>query len=82
MSRREKRLAAIRANVKNVRFADLAALLNDHGYEQRRGRGAHVTFFNRQSAAVITVPRPHGDQKHVRDVYVKEVLRRLGVDDG
>lgn len=82
MSRREKRLAAIRGNVRNVRFADLAALLNDYGYEQRRGRGAHLTFFNRESTAVITVPRPHGGQKHVRDVHVKEVLLRLGVDDG
>jgi virulence-associated protein VapD len=38
MATRDKRLEAIRRNPKNVRFAELRAVLENHGFCGRQGR--------------------------------------------
>jgi predicted RNA binding protein YcfA (HicA-like mRNA interferase family) len=69
VSRRDKVLARIRNNPRNVAFDELAKVLEWHGFELKRVRGSHHVF--RRGPYVITVVRR---TPHVHSKAVKEVL--------
>jgi predicted RNA binding protein YcfA (HicA-like mRNA interferase family) len=74
LATRDKRLEAIRRNPKNVRFAELRAVLEDHGFCGRQGRGDHWVFVHEQSGKRVTVdPR----RPFVLLPYVKNALKAL-----
>jgi predicted RNA binding protein YcfA (HicA-like mRNA interferase family) len=71
---RDKREAAMRRNPRAVRFADLQAVLEDHGFVGRKGKGDHWVFEHPLLSYVVTVdPR----RPHVLPVYVRNALRAI-----
>ncbi len=72
MTKREKRLAKIKQNPKDVSFDDLKLVLEDYGFELLRSSGSHHSFkiiINGVSHLfVVPYRRP------VKVVYVREAL--------
>ena len=74
MAKREKRLAAMRQNPKQVRFADLRSVLEGFGFEARPGKGDHWSFVHPRISYVVTVdPR----RPHVLEPYVRKALQAI-----
>jgi hypothetical protein len=74
VSTKDKRLTAIRANPRQVRFADLQSALEGLGFIARTGSGDHWTFTHPLLSYHVTVdPR----RPHVLPVYVKQALRAI-----
>jgi len=72
MTKKEKLLAKIRNNPKEVRFEDLEGLIINHGFEKAGGKGSHNVYVKENT--VITVVRPHGRNKFCHPLDVKGVL--------
>lgn len=74
MTKRQKRLERIRQNPKAVRFEDLDQLLIDFGFIRRQPRGgsSHYIYVRKEVRLTIPMNRPH-----LREVYVKNVLKLL-----
>jgi len=81
MTKREKREAAIRNNPKQVRFADLHALLKAADFDDGQpGRGgSHHTYSHPDHPDIVTVSMPHGDSTHVKRPYVLDALKAIDV---
>lgn len=79
MTKREKREAAIRSNVKQVRFADLNTLLLWYDFEVRQARGgsSHYVYTHADYTGELTVPVPHGGNTHVLAIYVKRAIAAI-----
>jgi predicted RNA binding protein YcfA (HicA-like mRNA interferase family) len=71
MTRRQKRLAKIRNNQKNVSKSELDQVLRDYGFVRREGKGSH-TVYQHPSEATPVVVAAHG--QHVPTYIVKQVL--------
>lgn len=64
MSTRDKLLASIRNNPRNVRFADLVALLAGHGFTKARQNGSHQIFAHPRFPGTVTIQEgPNGTAK-------------------
>jgi hypothetical protein len=77
MSKRDKRLEAIRRHPNQVDFLDLKVALESCGFEgQRRGDASHWTFAHPLLPYIVPIAEPHshGD---VLPVYVRNALRAL-----
>jgi len=75
MTKKEKLLARMINNPKNVRFEELEGLILNHGYEKAAGKGSHNTYV--KGDKVITLVRPHGSKKFCHPLDVKGVLEAL-----
>ena len=74
MSTKDKRLAAIRSNPRQVRFDDLRSTLLSLGFTVRTGSGDHQTFTHELLSYHVTIdPR----RPHVLQVYVKKALAAI-----
>ena len=74
MAKRDKRLAAIRNNPRQVRFADLRTMLEGVGFVGRAGKGDHWVFEHEALPYPIVVdPR----RPFVLPVYVKNALNAI-----
>ena len=72
MSKRQKRLEKIRANPRQVRFADLRSALESLQFRARPGKGDHWVFEHDLLTYVVTVdPR----RPVVLAVYVRQALK-------
>lgn len=77
MGRREKLIEVICARrPPEARFNDVRQLLEFEGYELRRQKGSHVTFF-KESKRPITIPK---SSEKVKRVYLDELCSELGLD--
>lgn len=74
MSTRAKRLAAIRNNPRQVRFADLKMALEGPGFTARTGKGDHWVFEHELLDYGFTVDPRRPD---VLAVYVREALEAV-----
>ncbi len=74
MTKREKRLAKIRNNPKNVRFNELDQLLRDYGFECRQPRGGSSHYFYICGHRRLTVPKK---RPFIKQTYVKQALRQI-----
>lgn len=72
MSKKAKRLEAIKNNPKTVRPEELEAALIEAGFAKRQGKGDHVRFTKGNTALTIDYRRPY-----VLSVYVKQVLEAI-----
>jgi hypothetical protein len=80
VSKRDKLLARIRNNPKQVSIEDLERILLEYGFVKRTAR-SHHNFYSR-GAYIISVPvhRPH-----VKEVYVRHalaILEQLDEEEG
>ncbi len=72
MTRREKQLAKIRNNPKNVRFGELDKLLRNFGFERRQPRKGSSHYFYFFGKHRLTVPKK---RPFVKTIYVKQALK-------
>jgi hypothetical protein len=73
LSKREQRLARIRASPRNVRFEDLRSVLVAHGFVGRLGARNHWVFGHDLLTYHVTVdPR-----RPLLQVYVRAALKAL-----
>jgi predicted RNA binding protein YcfA (HicA-like mRNA interferase family) len=70
----DKRLAAIRRNPRAVRFDDLKAVLEAHGFEALPGKGDHWVFRHSHFRPGVSID-PH--KPHVLVTYVKAALKAI-----
>lgn len=86
MSKREKRLARIRQNPKNVSVDDLRVVLEDYGFEYKQTIGSHLTFAymleGKTKLFVLPFRRP------IKPIYVRraieiidQIIQERGDDD-
>jgi predicted RNA binding protein YcfA (HicA-like mRNA interferase family) len=73
MAKREKLLARIRNNPRNVSMRDLQTLLNLYGFVQDRIAGSHYIFVGQVAGEGVTLVIPL-QTPHIRAGYIKDVL--------
>jgi predicted RNA binding protein YcfA (HicA-like mRNA interferase family) len=78
MSKRDKLVERIRANPRNVRFADVVSLLRHEGFVLFNQRGSHCTF-HRRGGRLLTIVKPHGRHKTCHPADVKKILAALNL---
>jgi predicted RNA binding protein YcfA (HicA-like mRNA interferase family) len=76
MSRREKRLEAIRNNPKDVRFDDLCACAASYGFIHDRTAGSHHIYRHEQPPHRMLDLQPGKDGK-AKEYQVKDFLAAL-----
>lgn len=76
MSKREKRLARIRQNTRNVPFQDLQQVLLDHGFVLRFTTGSHYVFKAETDERSWSLSVPFR-KPHLKEVYVKKALEAI-----
>lgn len=76
MTKKEKRLARIRQNPKNVSFNELRQVLEDYGFVMKRSRGSHHIFDAQVDEQILTLTIPL-TKPHLKAVYVKEALKAI-----
>lgn len=74
MTKRQKRLAKIRNNQKNVSKNELDQVLRDFGFVKREGKGSH-TVYQHPDAETLIVVAAHA--QHVPAYIVKQVLTAI-----
>ena len=72
MSKKEKAVAKLRQNPKNVRFEEIETILYWLGFVKRQDGTSHVIFT--LGAYIITVPKR---RPFVKPVYIKCLLETL-----
>ncbi len=78
MGRREKLIEKMHRSPKNIRFAEVQALLRFEGFVLFNQRGSHCTY-HRADGRLLTIVRPHGKRKtcHPEDIHkILEALER------
>lgn len=78
MSRRDKRLERVRANMRAVHAEQLRALLEDHGFVCRRTADGHLCRHG--SGMTVQFAVTHGGREKaglVRPSYVKAAIRTI-----
>ena len=80
MTRRQKRLAKIKANPRQVRFNDLVSVLQDAGFEMRQSRRgtSHYVFYHDALDRVVVLVT-HGKNDILPDYQVRKALVALDV---
>jgi predicted RNA binding protein YcfA (HicA-like mRNA interferase family) len=75
MSRRDKLLARIQNNPKNVRFDELVKLLESYGFELVRSKGSHHVYLRGDHRITLVWQRPQVDPAAVDEVldYIAEI---------
>lgn len=77
MAKRDKLLAAIRNNPKEVSFEDLDTLLRWHGFTCHELSGGSHHTYSHPTGLCITVPK----KRKMLSCYVKDVLRLVDALD-
>jgi predicted RNA binding protein YcfA (HicA-like mRNA interferase family) len=54
-------------------------LLNEFGYELKKGSGSHRVY-HKKNARAITLVAPHG-AKYVKSTYIKIIITILGLEE-
>lgn len=80
MTRWQKRLAKIKANPKQVRFNDLASVLQDAGFETRQSRRgtSHYVFYHDALDRVVVLVT-HGKNDILPHYQVRKALTALDI---
>lgn len=74
MSKRDKLIAKLRSNSKNMTWSELVTAMNYLGYELISKGSSHFDFYNSERDSKIKeIVKPHGGQKTVKIVYLKKI---------
>ena len=76
MTRRQKRLAKIKANPRQVQFNDIASVLQDAGFEMRQSRRG-TSHHNVLDRVVVLVT--HGKNDILPAYQMRKALRALDI---
>jgi predicted RNA binding protein YcfA (HicA-like mRNA interferase family) len=79
MGRKEKLLAKMRQNPKNVRPEELERLLLRLGFEKRQGSGSHVIYKLDEFRLTVPYRKPF-----LKPIYIRlalEIIDELGLDE-
>jgi predicted RNA binding protein YcfA (HicA-like mRNA interferase family) len=78
MGKKEKLLAKLRRNPKNIRPEELEKLLLWLGFEKRAGKGSHTVYKMDEYRLTVPYKKPF-----LKSVYIKlalEIIDELGLD--
>jgi predicted RNA binding protein YcfA (HicA-like mRNA interferase family) len=78
MSKKEKLLAKLRQNPKNIRPEELEQLLLWLGFEKREGKGSHIVYKRGEYRLTVPYKKPF-----LKPIYIKlalEMIDELGLD--
>jgi predicted RNA binding protein YcfA (HicA-like mRNA interferase family) len=78
MSKRDKLLEKLRRLPPQADFADVRALVEAEGWTLHNTKGSHF-YFKREHERPLAVVTQQG--RTVKRTYVREILRRLGLED-
>jgi predicted RNA binding protein YcfA (HicA-like mRNA interferase family) len=79
MGRKEKLLAKMRQNPKNIRPEELERLLLRLGFEKRKGSGSHVIYKLDEFRLTVPYRKPF-----LKPIYIRlalEIIDELGLDE-
>jgi predicted RNA binding protein YcfA (HicA-like mRNA interferase family) len=79
MGRKEKLLAKLRRNPKNIRPEELERVLLGLGFEKRQGSGSHVVYKRDEYRLTVPYKKPF-----LKPIYIKlalEIIDELGLDE-
>ena len=77
MSQKEKLLAKLRQNPKNIRPEELEQILLWFGFEKREGKGSHTVYKRGEYRMTVPYKKPF-----LKPIYIKlalEILDELGL---
>ncbi|NHZ72266.1 MAG: addiction module toxin, HicA family [Aquificales bacterium] len=80
MSKKEKLLAKLRRNPKNIRPEELEHVLVRLGFKKRQGRGSHMVYKRGEYRLTVPYKKPF-----LKPIYIKlalEIIDELGLDPG
>ena len=75
MTKREKALRKMRNNPKEVRFNNLAKVLEEYGFKRRKTGGSHQVFTRGQYRIIVPFRKPHLLEYVVKDALT--ILDRI-----
>jgi predicted RNA binding protein YcfA (HicA-like mRNA interferase family) len=78
MSQKEKLLAKLRQNPKNIRPEELEQILLWFGFAKREGKGSHTVYKRGEYRLTVPYKKPF-----LKPIYIKlalEILDELGLD--
>jgi predicted RNA binding protein YcfA (HicA-like mRNA interferase family) len=78
MAQVDKLIEQFRRRPPQADFADVERVLRAYGWQLDRERGSHAAFV-KAGEPVLVIPKVNGRQ--VKAVYIREVLKRLGLED-
>lgn len=75
MTKKDKLLARIIKNPKDIDFDDIDKVLKHYGFDCRRARGgsSHYNYFHRSLPDILTIPK----DKPIKAIYVKKAIRAI-----
>ena len=83
MSQLEKLRGRLKGIPVDFRWDELVVVLRGFGFEEESGKGSsHRRFRNPKTSEVIMLPRPHGTDLHVRRHYLREIVKKLHLEEG
>ncbi len=77
MTKREKLLAKLRQNPKNVRFEDVDLILTDLGFEKRQRGSSHAVYTLDTQRITVPFRKPF-----IKPIYIKQLLELLDTLEG
>ena len=75
-------LAKVLSGSRNIRFADLCALLEALGFTRARTNGSHHIYAHPQVSALVNVQNVNGQAKPYQVKQVIEIMERNGLTLG
>lgn len=75
VTKKDKLLAHIINNPKDIDFDDLDKVLRDYGFNCRQASGgsSHYNYFHRSLPDILTIPK----NKPIKAIYVKKAIRAI-----
>lgn len=77
MTKRDKRIAQMRANPKKVRFEILEVVLRSYGFVSRQRGTSHIIFAHPELDHILPVAKPHGARQYVDPAAIEQCLEAL-----
>lgn len=74
MTRRDKRLAAIRRNPKTVRFEEACAAAESIGFSRKGGEGSHRVYAREDEPTILNFQNRQG---RIAEYQVKQLIKML-----
>jgi predicted RNA binding protein YcfA (HicA-like mRNA interferase family) len=78
VGKHEKRIKELLRFPEQMRFEDVAAILEHYGFTRRSGKGSHNRF-SKAGEQPFDIPSVNG--KFVKRTYLQQIAKRLGLKE-
>ncbi len=78
MTKKDKRIQRLFQNPRQIRFAELDAVLEEYGYERRQsGKGSSHYVYSHPDVDILVVVVSHGKNDILPEYQVKKAIKSL-----